>query len=116
MAVLQSHHKISVSNSGPDQEDNIVTICMLCHTLVHVTLRRGLKIGMSRELFENMPDSEKTRYKKIMALAKVDWEAGKRLGKNREQVAKENSNYSQFKMPGTDLAQNSEAARSMKAV
>lgn len=116
MAVLQSHHKISVFNSGPDQEDNIVTICMLCHTLVHVTLRRGLKIGMSRELFENMPDSEKTRYKKIMALAKVDWEAGKRLGKNREQVAKENSNYSQFKMPGTDLAQNTEAVRSVKNV
>lgn len=114
MAVLQSHHKISVANGGPDSEDNITTICMVCHTLVHVTLKRGLKIGMSKELFEGMSDQEKTRYKKIRALAKIDWEASKRLGKNKEQVAKENSNYSQFKMPGTDLAQNAEAAKSIK--
>lgn len=113
MSVLQSHHKISVSNSGPDSEDNITTVCMICHTLTHICIKRGLKLGISKSEFDAMPDTEKERYKKIMQLARTDWEAGKRLGKNKERISKDNSNYSQFKMPGTDLAQNMEAMKSI---
>lgn len=109
MSVLQSHHVISVSNSGPDSESNIITICMLCHTLIHVSLRRGLKLGMTREEFDDMPSSEQNRYKKIMYYARKDWEAGKRLGKNKEQISEENKGYSKFKMPGTDFAENRKA-------
>ena len=111
MSVLQSHHVISVSNSGPDSEDNIITICMVCHSLIHVCLKRGLKLGISKEDFDNMSDSEKSRFKKIYALARKDWEAGKRLGKNKDTISKENNNYSKFKMPGTDLAENQRAAK-----
>lgn len=113
MSVLQSHHKISVSNSGPDSEDNITTVCMICHTLTHICIKRGLKLGISKSEFDAMPDTEKERYKRIMQLARTDWEAGKRLGKNKERISKDNSNYSQFKMPGTDLAQNMEAMKSI---
>lgn len=113
MSVLQSHHKISVSNSGPDSEDNITTICMICHTLTHICIKRGLKLGISKGEFDSMPDTEKERYKRIMQLARTDWEAGKRLGKNKERMSKDNSNYSQFKMPGTDLAQNMEAVKTL---
>lgn len=115
MSILQSHHRISVSNSGPDSAENIVTICMVCHTLVHVILRNGLKIGMSKEQFGEMSEGSQKQFKKIMALARVDWEAGKRLGKNKEQISKENSNYSKFKMPGTDLAENREAMKTLKS-
>lgn len=114
MSVLQSHHKISVSNSGPDSEDNITTVCMICHTLVHICIKRGLKLGISKSEFDAMPDTEKERYKRIMQLARTDWEAGKRLGKNKERMSKDNSNYSQFKMPGTDLAQNMEAMKTIR--
>lgn len=113
MAILQSHHKISVSNSGPDAPDNITTICQCCHTLVHVLLKNKLKFGMSKEEFDKMSESSKNQHKKIMALARIDWEAGKRLGKNSDTISKENSNYMQFKMPGTDLAENREAYKTL---
>lgn len=113
MSVLQSHHVISVSNSGPDSESNIITICMVCHTLIHVSLRRGLKLGMTREEFDGMSSSEQNRYKKIMYFARKDWEAGKRLGKNKEQISEDNKGYSKFKMPGTDFAENKKALESV---
>ena len=113
MSVLQSHHVISVSNSGPDSESNIITICMVCHTLIHVSLRRGLKLGMTREEFDDMSSSEQNRYKKIMYFARKDWEAGKRLGKNKEQISEDNKGYSKFKMPGTDFAENKKALESV---
>lgn len=113
MSVLQSHHKISVANSGPDSAENITTICMTDHTLVHLCLRRGLKLGITKDDYEKMPESEQTRFKKIMALARVDWEAGKRLGKNKEQISEENKGYSKFKMPGTDFAENKKAMESI---
>ena len=113
MSVLQSHHVISVSNSGPDSESNIITICMVCHTLIHVSLRRGLQLGMTREEFDGMSSSEQNRYKKIMYFARKDWEAGKRLGKNKEQISEDNKGYSKFKMPGTDFAENKKALESV---
>lgn len=113
MSVLQSHHVISVSNSGPDSESNIITICMVCHTLIHVSLRRGLKLGMTREEFDGMSSSEQNRYKKIMYFARKDWEAGKRLGKNKEQISEDNKGYSKFKMPGTDFVENKKALESV---
>lgn len=113
MSVLQSHHVISVSNSGPDSESNIITICMVCHTLIHVSLRRGLKLGMTREEFDGMSSSEQNRYKKIMYFARKDWEAGKRLGKNKDQISEDNKGYSKFKMPGTDFAENKKALESV---
>lgn len=42
---------------------------------------------------------------------KKDWEAAKRLGKTPDKVKEENKHVSQFKMPGTDLAQNRDAIK-----
>ena len=111
MAILQSHHKISVANSGPDSKDNIITLCMTCHTLVHVYLKNGMKFGISKEQFDAMPDHVKEQFKNIRALAKIDWEAGKRLGKNKDDMRRDNAQYMKFKMPGTDLAENREALK-----
>lgn len=113
MSVLQSHHVVSVANSGPDSENNITTICMICHTLVHMCLKRGLKLGISKEEYDTMDSKEQNRYKKIMYLAKKDWEAGKRLGKNKEDIKEDNKGYSKFKMPGTDYAENKKAVDSI---
>jgi len=114
LSILQSHHKISVSNSGPDTKENITTLCMVCHTLIHVLGRHSLRFGISKEEFDGMSEPSKEQHKKIMALARVDWEAGTRLGKNKEEIKKDNSDYYKFKMPGTDLAQNSKAIQEYK--
>lgn len=113
MSVLQSHHRIAVCHQGPDSEANIVTVCMICHTLCHLTERRGLKLGITKEEYDKMDSHEQQRYKKIMALARTDWEAAKRLGKTKEQIMEENKGYSKFKMPGTDLAENKKAVNSL---
>lgn len=114
LSFLQSHHKISVANSGVDTEENIVTLCQNCHTTVHTLLKSGMKFGISKEDFDKLPESTKNTMKTVMRIAKVDWEAGRRLGKNRDDFRKDNINSSKFKMPGTDLSENMRAIQQGK--
>lgn len=109
LSILQSHHIISVANSGPDERDNIITLCMTCHTLVHLTVKAGLKLGISKEEFEAMSEESQEMHKKIRQLAKRDMDAAKKLGKTMKQVKEDNKDYYKFKMPGSDLAQNRDA-------
>lgn len=109
MSILQSHHKISVSNSGPDAVENIATVCQNCHTIVHTLLKNNMKFGMSKETFDKLPEEKKTVLLNIRKLANIDYEAGKRLGKTKEDFRKDNQNSSKFKMPGTDLVENKKA-------
>ena len=111
LSILQSHHKISVANGGPDDVKNLATLCQNCHTVVHCLLWSGLKFGIGKETFDELPEEEKTKFVKIMKIAQKDWEAGRRRGKSAEQIMGENKHYSQFKMPGTDQAQNRDAVR-----
>lgn len=109
LTLLQSHHKISVSNGGPDAPDNIATLCVGCHTLVHTLLWSGLRFKMKKEDFDELPESEQSKLKKIMRIAKYDIDAAKRRGKTEEQIRKDNQRPSTFKMPGTDLRENAKA-------
>lgn len=114
LSFLQSHHKISVANSGVDTEENIVTLCQNCHTTVHTLLKSGMKFGISKEEFDKLPESTKNTMKNVMRIARIDWEAGKRLGKNKEDFRRDNLNSSKFKMPGTDLSENMKAIQQGK--
>lgn len=109
LSILQSHHKISVANSGRDVANNIITVCQNCHTTTHTLLKNGMKFGISKETFDTLPEGTQETLKNIMKLARIDWEAGKRLGKNKEDFKKDNRDSSKFKMPGTDLAENMRA-------
>lgn len=116
MSILQSHHKVAVAHGGPDNAKNIVTVCMACHTVIHCLLWSGLKFGMKKEDFDKLPEEEKSKLIKILDIASKDWEAAKRLGKTADQIKEEyKGNVSQFKMPGTDLAQNREAVKAYNA-
>lgn len=114
LSFLQSHHKISVANSGVDTEENIVTLCQNCHTTVHTLLKSGMKFGISKEDFDKLPESTRNTMKNVMRIAKIDWEAGRRLGKNKDDFRKDNINSSKFKMPGTDLSENMRALQQGK--
>lgn len=114
LSFLQSHHKISVANSGVDTEENIVTLCQNCHTTVHTLLKSGMKFGISKEEFDKLPESTKNTMKNVMRIARIDWEAGKRLGKNKDDFRRDNLNSSKFKMPGTDLSENMRAIQQSK--
>ena len=111
LAVLQSHHKISVANGGPDSVENLATLCQSCHTLVHTLLWCGLKFGMAKDEFDELPSDERDKLKNILRLARIDYEAAKRLGKDMTRIREDNKNPSQFKMPMTDMNQNAAAVR-----
>ena len=42
---LEIHHKEFRSHSGHDSEENLITLCTLCHTSVH---RQRLELGFGR--------------------------------------------------------------------
>lgn len=111
LGILQSHHKIAVAHGGPDSIENLATLCVSCHTLVHLLLWSGLKFGMAKEEFDNLPEEEQSRLKNIMAIAKKDYEAAKKLGKTAEDMKKDNVHPSTFKMPGTDMRENARAIK-----
>lgn len=116
LSFLQSHHKISVANSGVDTPENIITLCQNCHTSIHTLLKSGMRFGISKEEFDKLPDETKDTMKNIMKIARIDWEAGKRLGKNKDDFRRDNLNSSKFKMPGTDLSENMRALQQGKEV
>lgn len=109
LSILQSHHKVSVANGGPDSAENIATVCVSCHTLIHCLLWSGMKFGMKKEDFDELPEDEKNRFVNVRKIADKDWKAAQRLGKSYAEVKEDNKHVSQFKMPGTDLAQNKKA-------
>ena len=37
---LQVHHIIYRSHGGPDDEDNLITVCVTCHEQIHLGKRR----------------------------------------------------------------------------
>lgn len=114
LSFLQSHHKISVANSGVDTPENIITLCQNCHTSIHCLLKSGMRFGISKEEFDKLPEETKNNMKNIMKIARIDWEAGKRLGKNKDDFRRDNLNSSKFKMPGTDLSENMRAIQQGK--
>lgn len=111
LGILQSHHKIAVAHGGPDSVENLATVCVSCHTLIHLLIWSGLKFGMSKEEFDALPEEEQERLKKIMAIAKKDYEAAKKLGKTDDDLKKDYAHPSTFKMPGTDLRENTKAIK-----
>ena len=112
LSILQSHHIISVANKGVDTAENIVTLCQSCHTITHTLIKNSCKLGMKKEDFDRLPEEDKETLSRLMRFARVDYMAGKRLGKTKEDFKKDNKNSSKFKMPGTDLAENMKALNS----
>ena len=117
LAILQSHHKISVANGGPDMADNIATLCVTCHSLVHSIIWSGLKFGMSKGSFDGLPDNEKEKLKNIMRLARIDYEAQKKLGKEgKDRLSGRIKKKSTFRMPGMDMVENANALKEYSAM
>lgn len=107
LAILQSHHIISVGNGGPDTKENIATVCPNCHTLIHTLLwADGV---FSKADFDALPAKEKDRMRKILKYASMDYQAAKKRGKTSKDIKEDNKHHSTFKMPGTDLAENKKA-------
>lgn len=115
LAILNVHHLVPVADGGTNEMSNLVTVSMDVHTLIHVIQRRGGRLGMKREDYDELDDDKKDYIKKVMKFARIAVEADRRCGKTREQVKEDTADAVRFKMPGAVQQQNIEALAAAKA-
>ena len=109
LAILNVHHLIPVHAGGTDSMDNLITLSLDAHTLVHIIERRNGKLGMSKEEFDSLPREEQDYLKKVMRIARVAVEANRRRGLSKEDIKKGTAGSMKFKMPGAVLKENMDA-------
>lgn len=114
LGILNVHHKIPVHCGGMDSMDNLITVCLDAHTLIHIVERNMGKLGMSKEQFDALDEEEKTFITGVMKIARIAVEANKRMGRSREQVRKDTSDSIRFKMPGLVQKENMKAVEEAK--
>lgn len=114
LGILNVHHKIPVHCGGMDSMDNLITVCLDAHTLIHIVERNMGKLGMSKEQFDALDEEEKTFITGVMKIARIAVEANKRMGRSREQVRKDTSDSIRFKMPGLIQKENMKAITEAK--
>lgn len=114
LGILNIHHKIPVHCGGRDSMDNLITICLDAHTLIHIIERNMGKLGMSKEQFDALGEEEKKFITGVMKIARIAVEANKRMGRSREQIRKDTSGSIRFKMPGLVQKENMEAIAKAK--
>ena len=112
LSILNVHHLIPVHAGGTDTLDNLITLSLDAHTLVHIIERRNGKLGMSKEDFDRLPEEEQEYFKKVMRIARVAVEANRRVGNSKEKIKKATSDNMKFKMPGVVLKENQDAINS----
>lgn len=109
LSVLAVHHKISVAAGGADALDNLITLCLTDHIMVHVAERNGGKLQITKEEYDKSKPEEQERFKKILKLSKVIVEANKRKGFTREQIFENTKAVMKHPMPGAGLVENRKA-------
>lgn len=114
LSILNVHHKIPVHAGGTDSMDNLITVSLDVHTLIHIIERNGGKVGMSKELFDTLSEEERTFIVGAMKIARIAVEANRRLGRTKEQIRKDTSDAVRFKMPGLVQKENMEAVAAAK--
>ena len=109
LSILNVHHLIPVHCGGEDTLENLITLSLDAHTLVHIIERRNGKLGMKKEEFDRLPEDQQDYLKKVMKIARVAVEANRRVGNSKEKIKKATSDVMKFKMPGVILKENQEA-------
>lgn len=88
---LTVHHRIPVyinEKNHPtvrceDSMENLITLCATCHNTVHAVSDAGLKLGISKEDFDEMDAFQQERWKNILKNSRIISEAEKAVGYKR---------------------------------
>lgn len=112
LSILNVHHIIPVHANGEDTMENLITVSLDVHTLIHIIERRNGKLGMKKEDFDKLPEEQQDYLKKVMRIARVAVEANRRKGTSLETIKRETSNTMRFKMPGVVQKENLDAVNS----
>lgn len=111
LGILNVHHKIPVHCGGTDTMDNLITVCLDAHTLIHIIERNMGKLGMSKEQYDELDEEEKVFITGVMKIARIAVEANNRMGRSKEQIQKDTADSIRFKMPGAVQKENLEAVK-----
>lgn len=111
LSILNVHHKVPVHCGGTDTMDNLITVSLDAHTLIHVIERNMGKLGMSKEQFDALEPKDQQFIQGVMKIARIAVEANRRMGKSREQI-KRDASVPRFQMPGAVQKENMEAIAS----
>lgn len=114
LGVLAVHHVIPVHCGGVDSMDNLVTLCLNHHILLHVSERNGGKLQMTKDEFNNYSLEEQTALKKCLKFAKIAVEADKRKNMSIEDIRKATTDAVRHPMPGAGLPDNERAYKEAK--
>lgn len=114
LGVLAVHHILPVHVGGKDTLDNLTTLCIRCHILLHVGERGGGKLQMTKEEFESYTEEEQLALKRVLKLAKVAVEADKRKNMSLEEVRKMTTDDIRHPMPGAGLPEATRAYNEAK--
>lgn len=114
LGVLAVHHIIPVHVGGKDELNNLTTLCLNHHILLHVAERNGGKLQMTKEEFDGYSEEEQIALKKCLKLAKVAVAADKRRNMSLESVRKATSDSIRHPMPGAGLSDNKRAYKESK--
>ena len=82
LSVLQVHHLVPVHCGGTDEMDNLITLDLSSHTLVHMIERNDGRLGMSKEDFDKLSDDRKEYLKKVLKIARYAVDANRRMGRS----------------------------------
>lgn len=118
LGVLAVHHILPchtfAKGQPTDYMDNLTTLCLNHHILLHVAERNGGKLHMTKEEFESYSDEEQLALKKCLNLAKIAVEADRRKHMSIEDVRKATSDSIRHPMPGTGLSDAEKAYNESK--
>ena len=114
LGVLAVHHIIPVHVGGKDELNNLTTLCLNHHILLHVAERNGGKLQMTKEEFDGYSEEEQIALKKCLKLAKIAVAADKRRNMSMESVRKATSDSIRHPMPGVGLSDNKRAYEESK--
>lgn len=106
LGLIAVHHKIPVHASGKDTLDNLITLCVGDHILLHIMERNGGSIMMSKEDFEELSENEQVSLKRALNYARVAVEADKRKGLSKKDVADYTQDAIRHPMPGAGMREN----------
>ena len=108
LGVMAVHHMLPVHTGGKDVMENLTTLCLNHHILVHIAERNGGKLNMRKEEFDAMSPDNQGAMRKVLKLAKMAVLADKAKGYSKEEVAKFTADAIRHPMPGTGLKEMTE--------
>lgn len=115
LGVLAVHHILPchtfAKGQRTDYMENLTTLCLNHHILLHVAERNGGKLHMTKEEFESYSENEQLALKKCLNFAKIAVEADKRRNMSIEDVRRATTDSIRHPMPGTGLPDAERAFR-----